>query len=341
MVIWIVIMLAFWLMLYAMAKSDFVVGFCPSGHIKTAMNGESLCRFIVNVPGYRLGQSGPQAGRLVKDPTVRPSWLGIYWIGIPPFRQILRYPYSWRKWAAPKARAGVPVTARETVTYQIVARNELVDSLVFRYPYPVLVTNAKLKGNIDVRVTLLVTVEIVHPETTLFKITPSGTWINLVIAKVEEAVRGWSGSKSVDDLRQLKDQATPDDFRNAILVVNKGKDGILALCGVKIISTEFQYFQFESPEVEKAFQAPVLAIQAKEVTITKAEATAEEITLVGTARGEALEAVNKTPGGVEADKSVRMVEALPRNLQYLGGAVTPILPALAPTPGITSNQGNP
>lgn len=333
-----------YLVVYLMAKRDFIVGFVPEGQIKAVMAGDSLHKLLVNIRGYRYDRSITKTKKfpeIVLDPKKGgdklPWWkqrpFGLYWIGLPPFKQILTYKFSWVKWGKPKSEEGEKEKKEE---FGLIPRDEeVVRSLFFRYPYGVEVKGIKVKGNVEVNITLVVTLEAVRPETTLFRIQPTGNWLGLAIAKITEATRGWAGEKEVDieTLRGLaaREKGATNDFRTRIMEMNgeKGRvqtgskvatkkpifgqvpelpDGILRLCGVRIISVEFQNWKFTEPTMLETFQSEEVEFRKARGIAAKAEGEAVKIRKTGEAEAAIIKK-KLDATGQNAELAVRLAEA--------------------------------
>ncbi|MCC6290485.1 hypothetical protein IT398_00185 [Candidatus Nomurabacteria bacterium] len=292
------------LLVNLMARNDFIIGFVPEGQIKAVLAGDSLHKLLVNIGGYDYDRELREITPSSKKKPWRP--FGIYWIGLPPFKSVLRYPFSWVKWDKPE----------DSAHFALIPRNrEIVSSLFFRYPYGVQVRGIRLKGNIEVEITLVVTLEIVRPETTLFRIQPTGNWLGLVIAKVEEATRGWAGEKGnegeefdVEKLRSLaaREEGAADDLRTRIMEMNghppteglpESADGTRRLCGVDIISVDFQGWKFVDPDAEKAYQSEEIENRVADGVRAKADGEAARIGKVGDAEARVIAAKLNAAGG--------------------------------------------
>lgn len=284
----IVIGLLLYLGVYLLAQRDILLGFVPQGQIKAIMRGASLRRILINIGGYYYDMSTREIKMIeVGKPTPREprSFLGMYWIGLPPFWRVLKYKFSWVKWDKGEGSDEFALISRD---------REDVNSLLFRYPYGIEVKKINMAGLAEVDIILVVTIEIARPETTLFRLQPTGNWLGLVVAKVAEATRGYAGEANVtiETLRALKarEAGAENDLRTRIMQMNgeatpavgsepakeEAEDGILRLCGVKIVSVEFQNFKFSDQSVGEAFRKRELEERIAAGVIAKArgEATA-------------------------------------------------------------------
>lgn len=317
-------------LLYLLAKNDQIIGFVPEGEIKAVMAGESLAKFIANVKGYDfapktwdLKKVGTGEEEIPRNPAkerwnkFRTTFLfGIYWVGFPPFfKRVLWYDFAWTKLTPEK----------ESKAAILKPRSEKVNSVFFRYPYAALIGEEVpliLSDNVQVKITLLITVEVVNPEITLFKLKPAGNWINLLMAKVEEATRDWCGGKDLMAVRQAKEKAKKKrretappnttagagteepDFRDKII---KELKDLPQLCGVKIISVEFRDLELVG-ELLKSFQEKVVAVQKAEGVKAAADGKAYETEKLGGAVAGAVRAryaAMKETGGDQAFETYR------------------------------------
>src|SRR3989338_10811788 len=141
---------------------------------------------------------------------------GVVWIGFPPYR-VFSYQFRWIKYAQEKLDSGTP---SERVIMQ--PRNELVDSLYFRYPvYGIVADDAetgagsfgKVEGEakglerIKLRLELVMETETANPQKTLFRtagLSSAGDWLSAISKEIRDAVRKWVGQVDYDTL--IKDK---------------------------------------------------------------------------------------------------------------------------------------
>ena len=141
---------------------------------------------------------------------------GVAWVGFPPYR-VFSYQFRWIKYAQEKLDSGTP---SERVIMQ--PRNELVDSLYFRYPvYGIVADDAetgagsfgKVEGEakglerIKLRLELVMETETANPQKTLFRtagLSSAGDWLSAISKEIRDAVRKWVGQVDYDTL--IKDK---------------------------------------------------------------------------------------------------------------------------------------
>ncbi len=301
-------MILLYLGVYKLAEKDRFLGFVPQGQIKAIMRGDSLKRILVNVGGYYYDEAAREIKRVdpgQPKPKEPRSFLGMYWIGLPPFWRVLTYKFSWVKWDKAEGSDEFALISRD---------REDVDSLLFRYPYGIEVKKVNMEGLAEVNIVLVVTIEIVRPETTLFRLQPTGNWLGLVVAKVAEATRGYAGEKDVtiETLRALKakEAGATNDLRTRIMEMNgeavpsvgtepaiaEAEDGILRLCGVRIVSVEFQNFEFSDPAVGEAFRKEEVEKRTAAGVIAKARGEGTAILKKGNAEAAVVRRKRKAAG---------------------------------------------
>ncbi len=327
------VVVVLYLVVYLAAKKDFILGFVPQGQIKAVMKGDSLHKMLVNIGGYRYDETTREIVLLTPEERGSGRWrnpMGLYIIGWPLYHQVKKYKFSWVKWGKPEGSSEFALIPRD---------EEMVNSLYFRYPYGVNVTGIKVRGNIEVIIELVVTIEVVRPETTLFRLQPTGNWLGIVLAKVGEATRGYAGEQDVDieKLRQLKarDESMSDHLNAQIMKMNgdplmiaqdlatrspiygeEAPDGILHLCGVRIISVEFKNWRFSDGQVAKDFQLEEVNLRKAAGRRAEADGEAYFILEVGNAEAEVLS--NKVDA---AGEEVLQAELIANGMSNFNGQV--------------------
>ncbi len=299
------------LILWICAQFDFFVTGNPTGQVKAIMKNETFERAIGKIPGHIVTERG-LVMRLPKGMTSDPNLslmnrlLGIYWIGIAPICSVFVYYFEWEKLRiiagsgereTPDGKK-IPVTDSEGTV--VVQRGERVDSMFYRYPYPMTAVAAEIIGNYMYDISTLATIELVNLEQALFIVLPTGSWLTEAKAAVLAAIRYYASSRTVDELRQnMKKMSTgtatavpgataTSDFEKEIIDrVNKGKRGLIALYGVKLSGIQLIKITLHDPSEDKAITkattAKAVAEAEAEATVAKAKGAAETVRIAADA----------------------------------------------------------
>lgn len=146
---WMIILLvvstvvSLFLLAYVLAKKDTLVTTLSTWEVKFIDHGETLHRIIHNTPGYKLDENN----RFVPT-TEKPKrpFLGIYWVGIPPFASVRRFTIS-------KERENpLGTTVENWITR---GEDEEVSSLRFYFPRPYVIPKVELGKVTPVSVDIL------------------------------------------------------------------------------------------------------------------------------------------------------------------------------------------
>ena len=185
--------------------------------------------------------------RLVKrnDTTHLERWLGVTWVGLPPFR-VFSYKFRWIKYAQKEAEEGGQPSGEIVMT----PRDETVTSLYFRYPvYGIVIDDAETGAStlakkrakkivetpgseqeregpptlerIQLKVDLVIETITRNPQKTLFRtagLSSAGEWISAVSREIRDRVRPWIGQVNYDFLinQKKKVQEALDKIRDEV-----------------------------------------------------------------------------------------------------------------------------
>lgn len=304
----------FLLFAYALSFFDIFFTQVPSGESKFVVKGETFHKLLACVEGSTFDPKTYEKIRLKpgqKDPNR--SWLnnfGIFWIGIWPFFKVYKYRFSWDK----------PIRVGEGYSKDKVEHreNEIVDSMINRYPYAIIVAGSEIGSYISYNFFLVVTIEATNPVKAMFDIKPSGSWLIVLQARVQDAVRAWVSNQNVENvLKIMSDKDGKDNFiRGGITHIN---DGLGEKTGV--IVDEMQVVTVDpiinDSKISDALTAKVRAQEEGKATVAKADAEAEAIRLVAKANQDRIQAtlipLLQLPGGSEAIAAEAIRDALTGN----------------------------
>jgi len=279
---------------YRLALSDIFFGICPQGQIKIITKGGSYHDFFHSVGGWKK-----EGNKLVEkegeDFGLLHRWIGLYWVGLWPIYKIHTYKFEWQ-------------TIKDE---KIVSRSELVNSIFFRFEYPLEFKDLETKDNFKTTVVMQVLTETFCPELALFK---ARNWLNVLKAAIESKVRDFIGGYTFEEIRGKETEVAIDknDFvaRIMSLSVTDNTDtnpGFEDTIGTRIKSANFQRIDAD-PEVTQALEMVAKAERAGQAAIIKATKEGDAAIVKATKEGEAaviaatkaMEARKKEAEGEEA-----------------------------------------
>lgn len=323
------------LVIYLAAKENLQATFIETGEIKFVVRGEGLERVLENIDGFHHNEA---TGEIVEDHpgfhrhnTFLEEWLGIYWVSILyPIKRIHRYPFEWPKLLIgghphDSSKGGVVKIGGEG-NYAIQHRDESVDSLYFRYTYPVYSEEVELKDNFKVDILLNVTFQIVFPAIPIFIL--KGKWLAPAMAAINGALADLVREYDLEGFRHIEKQAAGNPLETEVFKVNGEQvrdgeygPGIIKSFGVKVHKVDFIKY-----DLSEKYREVVEASTAEKVAELKARAAIK--TAEGAARTIELEQ------GAEAAMLRRLLEAA--STHPMGGEV---LVEQIKTKGLAAFQG--
>jgi regulator of protease activity HflC (stomatin/prohibitin superfamily) len=344
---------------FALAKLNLFFTFLETGNIKYIYHGDTLVRTIADVRGRKIEIGADGHSRLVIDnkesqdsEKSQGSIFGLFWVGIPPFASVKKFPIKRRK--EEEELAGKPPT--EWIR-KLDTKTE--DSLRGVFPRPFLLTTVELGDRQTVNLLVVGKFAVVDtyipvPELKgeFFELTGSllrGAVIDILgrmdrdnpentmtVDRFLDADKGDSETGILWELVSMK-KNKPSDFNNILE----------QRVGLHLIGATIPRWDPSDEEVRKAMIKQFIAEKEREAVIINADAykkkigieakaDANAIKLKATARGihvrKTLEAIAAQGGNpdelVKAAAKILRAESLP-NLTSLveeGGAAMPTIP---------------
>lgn len=152
---------------------------------------------IKSQSGAKCFKIGPKEEREDFFGYILEHYLGVVWVGL--FRTIRTFP-DWKWIEFRQVGTGYEVTARDAKKEE-----KLVDSFFFQFPYPVVLEDAEIEGNIRVKIVAVFTVLHIHPIRAFFL---NKDPIALFNAMVLSALRDYVRDKSFDEVKGTKASST-------------------------------------------------------------------------------------------------------------------------------------
>lgn len=298
---------------YTVGKEDMQLTFVPTGEIKLRVKGEGVYSILMDVPDHIYNvtnkkiEHNPKSYNEYREqmPWITRQW-GIYWVSIfYPLIKIHEYEFEWPKLriAGDTEGGNLPENVQRLQKedepgkyYYIEHRREIVNSMYFRYAYPILVNEVELEGNFKIDVLVNITIEAVDPVTAIFLL--KGKWLPPVIAAIKGAVADYGRDLDLDEFRAAPKAGDDSDFSKKIKMVNEEvptlaeRMGIQKAFGVKVAKVDYISFDLSKgfKEVEEASTKIKIAQLTKQAVVTESEGKATAIENVGTAQAGAIKA---------------------------------------------------
>ena len=279
---------------YRLAENDMQFTFVPSGEIKFITVGESVTNVIVNVPRKRydfandkieddpasLGWSIPKWLKKI-FPSKTTTW-GLYFVSL--FYPIVRvhlYDFECDEFE------GNEDQAKKDVEYGVIHRNyRNVNSLFWKYIYPVVAREVGIGSNFRIKVKVRVTFEIVKPVYLIFNL--KGDWFAPAVLKVIALIEAYAKDKEYEEFRTKAPDANKGGSLAAFIVEN----GLILQDSIRIVEASLVKFDAAGALLEQQnalIAVGVAKLQAQAVVET-AEGKAKAIRAIGMAEADALKA---------------------------------------------------
>ena len=304
------------------ADKDTYYGLVREGSVRAVMKGFSLDHFIMSyeehyqndprekwyipeipkwevLPNNRWNKEIEAHGHTGKVFDNR-SWilkvLGIYWIGLPKFRTILQYKFSWSEMHAVSngdAKGSSEIWTRSDETTDFI--------FVSNFPYATKVSEAETSEGLQIDAELEVIIAVTNPYKALFR----QNWLEGVMSTVHAEARNYIGKneykallsetkdkwpgKPEDNPRVLSCAVTKNNYRQ-----DKDTDstpvheqGLMGAFGAEVISVNLLSIAFSGTAKDKNQESSTKAYTAArdaEVIGIAAKAEGERITTIANAK---------------------------------------------------------
>ncbi len=191
------------LIIWVIAHTEEVFTFCDEGTGFAATRGDSAPTFKISFKGHflrfneELGVQEVVAERDLPDGEVAPKiggflgllekYLGIFWVGIYPFKKRYKYTFHWSEWDAGKV-GHVPRRRDDESNFFYVKT----------FQYSVELLAAEVEGNISANIEFSLFVKIIYPEIALFRVE---NWFNQLSDFAISRARLYAGNRTFSELR--------------------------------------------------------------------------------------------------------------------------------------------
>jgi hypothetical protein len=305
-----------------LADGDVLFTKVKEGTAKAVMIGKTFSHFVMSHRGYHLNIPGnPEF-----DPR-EPAWevlenkrgktpdfyddrnwlfkkLGIFYVGIPPFRSVLRYKFAWNE-EKTGTTGKLSVWVRERLTDFIYTSN---------FPYLIVIDSAETKDRLPVDGIYQLTVRITNPFKALFD---TENWMENVSASANRQARNFIGASNYSELvsedeNREGEKGPGDSFSKPVVLLTtelpdetvvpgrkRRKTGLAGRNGVTIVSADLQQIDITGPRAAEILDATVKAYTAEQdayATKQAGEASAAADLAKGTANATVIELKGKAEG---------------------------------------------
>ncbi|HEC30441.1 MAG TPA: hypothetical protein ENI66_00305 [Candidatus Yonathbacteria bacterium] len=339
-------------LVYTLARRDKYATTMEPGEIKLIVAGDSLIRVLLNIDGRHYDDA---SHRIVTNEDwykeYRPLitvFFGIYWVSIfHPIRGLFVYQFEWDNLVSKGHLDENEENGKHIVQlgasgdYFLKHRDEPVDSIYWRYTYPVFAEQVELKDNFKVDVLANITFEVFDPYFAVFIMR--GKWLTQSTVASKGAIADFGRNLDINEFRSTKKHGDDSEFSKAIMHINGSTTGratssdvpqigIIEAFGAGVYKVDYVKFDLSEgqEDAEKATKAVQIADLNARATIKTATGDAVAVRRVGKAEAKALTAL--MGDGSPARAAVLQEQVRTKGLVgfkgsvlSLGGGGTPIL----------------
>lgn len=252
-------------------------------------------------------------------PEVFEEMFGIAWVGISPFH-VFTYPFRWLKYGQQSAQDSKP--SKEV---GIFPRDEVVDSLFYRYPqYGIEIdqmeTGAeglkaaedKKLSQVQIKATLVFETITANPQKTLFRtaaLSSAGDWQQALVREITDRARVWIGSTNWDTLTRgdkKEVEAALGTIRDEINGLDKdhlpesdAKISAVRDYGQEIVKISMPKVDLVDGTLQTAYADVFKSEKERDAAKNRAEGARATAAAPVLGKADGLEKISKLDGGVE------------------------------------------
>jgi len=316
-----------YLLLYALLttlsrRSKYATTVKP-GEIKFIVAGDSLVKVLTNLKGWHYEEDKQlivknESGYEPEYQFLITRYFGIYWMSIfYPGIGLKVYSFEWDQ-LIPGGHIDDDegehlVKLGVSGDYYSKHRDEEVDSIYWRYTYPVFAEQVELKDNFKVDVLVNITFQTLDPYMAVFIM--EGKWLTQSTAAIKGAIADYGRGLPFNDFRDAKKQGIDSKLTQRIMAVNTEYEpvlgggppdpnnpnterGIIKAFGVMVYKADFVKFDLSKgyEDVQEATTAVGVAELKATAVVAKSVGDATAITNIGNAKAGALDMLVPTDG---------------------------------------------
>ncbi len=260
------------------------------GEAKAIVKGKTFSGAVAKMEGFDLVTDhnihfyqGSELWDIVEKnsqaPDTKSLWqkyLGLYKVGIPPFKSLHRYIFEW---TTPKD------TSESGKSVSVHRKEQLTHIYIKDANYLGVVSEAETSDQLPINAKFVLVLRVVNVYKALFKVD---RFLDSIMNQVRQQGRNYIGTRTYKQLIQEEGDETKEGFSHGVRLL---KDEIRKRWGVEIVKADFVEISLAgtaAAKYEEASTALYLAEAKKTATVTTAEGEAKAIELVGEARKKAL-----------------------------------------------------
>lgn len=302
-----------------LADGDVLFTKVREGTAKAIMTGDTFHHFLLSHRGYHLNDprwkkvddddrydNSLPAWEVIKNPNAElpekyddRGWLlrklGLFWVGLPPFRSVYEYNFVWNE-------EKVDATGKPHLWNRENRTNFIYTS---KFPYLVVIDSAENKDNLPLDGKYQLTLQINNPFSALFL---TQNWLESVEAYSNRQARNFIGAHTYAELvSETKQDGSGDQrFSTAIVELNETlpgqtdkKIGTKKQNGVTIISADLQQLEISGDQAGTIRDATLKAYTANQeayATVAAGEAEGKAELARGTAKAKVIELTGTATG---------------------------------------------
>ncbi|HRH22607.1 MAG TPA: hypothetical protein PLB51_01275 [Candidatus Paceibacterota bacterium] len=302
---------------YYSAQNNMQFTTLPTGQIKIIVAGESLVRVIANVPGYRVNKDNKiEAGEEIPQELnpweyllkfLETRW-GIYYVSLLyPFKGVFIYPLEREK--LKKTFTVDKDSGQQVIKHEIVHIDpELVDSVYWHNPCPVRASDAELKGNLKISLTVQVVFEVKDP--VYLAMTIGSRWMMIAQTAVVGFLENYVRKMDINDFRET------DKSSQRSKLVRELEKLVLLQDSIRIVQATYIGYDLDASgqKVLEALQAQEIAkkigeakVETEKMAILAAEQTRKRIEIE--AQAQAAKTRIEGQGTADAELAIQTARA--------------------------------
>lgn len=305
-----------------------------TGDMKYVVAGNSWVRTLVNIPGMKVSDEKNALQKLtpvgVGDDKPELNWieeelkerLGLYWVGIYPFRRIHTFKIIKER-ENPEMKQGMNPAdwiQREKKAVE-------VTSLRWKFPRPVMVPDVEFKGNLRATLLVLCKFEVMSPVVPVF--IQKANFFDLLSSYVRSAVIEYCQNMTYDTFREADKKDGGEMSKSIIHDINQIIVDEIGVCLKGVSVSNYEASDKETQAILEAGERARLKGEAdmkaaelqKGVAIKTAEGQAEADRIRAVARiTDVIETVERLGGrGVNPDVAAQVAGSVARAERFTRG----------------------
>jgi len=255
-----------------------------SGDIKFIMHGESLHKTIYDVRDFKLENNQFVKTTPKEESAKTRPWFGLYWVGIPPFASVHRFPIIKER-TNPAGKTPEEWVERDKEI-------SMEPSLHFTIPRPFVLRDVELGDRTPIDLLVIAKFEVVDPYIPVFffKGRFFGNTEGIIKAAVSDILKGTPGKPLTLDQFVASDKGEVSGILS-LMKEDKGplNKELISQIGLRLVGISISKYDPQDGDLREAMNAQVVSEQTAKGVIAKAEGEAKRIQIEAEANALAQE----------------------------------------------------